>query len=150
MRAHAQSVGGVPSRIMVSTKDSAGRVSRMVLITAQIDSLVKRLNGLPIGSAEFVATDAALQAALREMPLPAGGTFEISVTTPRAAVRTPVDVIPRGTLGFTADGFNRRFVSGGGDFLQYFEYPTVVAIEANSPASRAGVRAGDLVVAYNG
>jgi S1-C subfamily serine protease len=152
--AHAQgAVGGAqPARVMIAaTKDTAGRVNqRVVLITPVIDSLVKRLNGLPIGSAEFAATNAALQAAFRDMPLPPGGTYEISVTAPRSAVRTPVDVVPRGTLGFTADGFNRRFYSSTGDYLQYFEYPTVVAIEANSPASRAGVRAGDLVVAYNG
>jgi S1-C subfamily serine protease len=84
------------------------------------------------------------------MPLPPGARFEISVTTPRAAMRTKVDLIPRGTLGFTADGFNRRFYSAAGDHLQYFEYPTVVAIESNSPAARAGVRSGDLVVAYDG
>ena len=149
-RAQGAVGGAQPARVMIATKDTTSRVNRVVLITPVIDSLVKRLNGLPIGSAEFAATNAALEEAFRDMPLPPGGRFEISVTTPRAAMRTRVDVVPRGTLGFTADGFNRRFYSAAGDHLQYFEYPTVVAIEANSPAARAGVRSGDLVVAYDG
>jgi membrane-associated protease RseP (regulator of RpoE activity) len=149
-RAQATAGSAQPTKVMVMTKDTSGRTNRVVLITPLIDSLVKRLNDLPIGSAEFNSTNAALQAAFRELPLPPGGTFEIAVTGPRAVMRTAVDVVPRGTLGFTADGFNRRFVNAGGDYLQYFEYPTVVSIEGNSPASRAGVRVGDRVIAYNG
>ena len=153
--AHAQgaAAGAQPSKVMIATKDSAGGVRRMYVITPLIDSLVRRLNVLPMGSAEFIATNNALQAAINDLPRPGGtvgGTFQVEISAPRMAVRTAVDVVPRGTLGFTADGYNRRFTNATGDYLQYFEYPTVVAIEANSPASRAGVKVGDLVVAYNG
>jgi S1-C subfamily serine protease len=150
-RAQGATAGAQPSRVMVATKDTLGRVNRIYVITPLIDSLVRRLNVLPMGSAEFAATKNALDAAINDLPRPAGATtFQIEVAAPRMAVRTPVDVIPRGTLGFTADGYNRRFANSTGDYLQYFEYPTVVAIEANSPASRAGVKVGDLVLAYNG
>jgi S1-C subfamily serine protease len=147
-------VGGVqPSKVMIATKDSAGRMNRLFIITPLIDSLVRRLNVLPLGSSEFVATKNALDAAIDDLPRPTGaisGRFQVEIAAPRMAVRTSVDVVPRGTLGFTADGYNRRFSSSTGDFLQYFEYPTIVAIETNSPASRAGVKVGDLVIAYNG
>ena len=150
-RAQGATAGAQPSRVMVATKDTLGRVNRIYVITPLIDSLVRRLNVLPMGSAEFAATKNALDAAINDLPRPVGATtFQIEVAAPRMAVRTPVDVVPRGTLGFTADGYNRRFTNSTGDYLQYFEYPTVVAIEANSPASRAGVKVGDLVVAYNG
>jgi S1-C subfamily serine protease len=152
--AQGASAGSVqPSKVMVATKDTAGRVNRMIILGSPlIDSLTKRLNNLPLGSAEFIEANAALEAAFRELPSPAAvGTYRIEITAPRAAMalRSPADV-PVGTLGFTADGVNRPLYGPGGIYLQYFEYPTVVAIEANSPASRAGVQAGDLLLAYNG
>ena len=152
--ARAQGAGAAagsmqPARVQVNSKDS---VRRMFIVTPLIDSLVKRLNGLPFGSAEFIATQNALDAAIREIPRPAGGTFTVQIQSGGSMVarRLPLDVVPLGTLGFTADGVNRSWYGPAGNYLQYFEYPTVVAIEANSPASRAGVRAGDLVVAYDG
>jgi hypothetical protein len=79
------------------------------------------------------------------------GEFRFDVSEPRAIFKfSPTDVVPQGTLGFTADAYNRRWYSGVGQYVQYFEYPMIVAIEANSPASRAGVRFGDSVLAYNG
>jgi membrane-associated protease RseP (regulator of RpoE activity) len=153
-RAQAAAGGAQPSKLMIATKDTTGRVNRVdFVITPLIDSLVRRLNVLPLGSPEFLATNRALQAAINDLPRPAGGvvgTFQVEIAGPRMAVRTPVDVVPRGTLGFTADGYNRHYINPTGDYLQYFEYPTVVAIEANSPASRAGVKVGDLLIAYNG
>ena len=141
------SAGSQPPRVMIATKDSAGGVSRFFVTTPVIDSLVRRLNALPVGSPEFIATNAALEAAFRDLPRPAGMTLNTIVALPR---RSPTDVVPQGTLGFTADGVNRVWYSAAGNYLQYFEYPTVVAIEANGPASRAGVRSGDLVLAYDG
>jgi hypothetical protein len=134
-----------PSRVLITTKDST-MVGRIIASTPLIDSLVRRVNSLPVGSAEFLAANAALEAAFRELPLPAG-SFNTVIAMPR---RSPTDVVPQGTLGFTADGVNRVWYNPTGNYLQYFEYPTVVAIETNSPASRAGVRSGDLVLAYDG
>jgi S1-C subfamily serine protease len=61
-----------------------------------------------------------------------------------------MDVIPQGWFGFTADGFNEPWMDPAGAWVRYFEYPTVVGVDANSPASRAGMSVGDLLLAYDG
>jgi membrane-associated protease RseP (regulator of RpoE activity) len=137
-----------PSRVMISTRDS-GRVRFM--ITPQIDSLIQRLNSLPVSSAEYFATEAAFDAAITaQMRSSNLSAFRVEIATPRAAIGQPMDVVPLGRLGFTADGMKRGWYGRNGNYLQYFEYPTVIAIESNSPASRSGVKSGDMLVAYDG
>jgi hypothetical protein len=150
--------GQLPSRVMVRTNDSTARAERLIIVqmTPLIDSLVQRLNTLPLGSPEFLVVDSTVQAAIRALPRPKDFNgreerFTFEITAPRAALRTsPMDFVPQGTLGFTTFGVNRTWFNPVGMYIQYFEYPTVVAIESNSPASRAGVHAGDSLVAYNG
>jgi hypothetical protein len=138
-----------PSMVIVTTKDTAlmGRIRA-------IDSLMQKQRNLPIGSPEFAAIDSTLRLIFREMPRPpavVNGQFQISVAKPKAALgASPMDALPRGTLGFTASGVNQVWYTPGGVWVRYFEYPTVVTLEENSPASRAGVRFGDSLVAYNG
>jgi S1-C subfamily serine protease len=141
--------GARPTQVQVATKDSAGRIERNFIIVGPkpdpvIDSLIRRLDGLPVGSDEFATTNAALQAAINNLPHPVSGSFRIALVSPRSPA------VPQGTLGFTTDGVNRPLYTPTGLYLQYFEYPTVVAIEPGSPALKAGVRAGDLLLAYNG
>lgn len=145
-----------PAQAQVVVKDSVGRMLIIRGKSLVIDSLIKRLNNLPVGSPEALAIDSAINVAIMEVPRPTAagpvyGEFRIDISTPRAALSlSPTDVVPQGTLGFTGDAYNRRWYTGVGQYVQYFEYPTIVAIEANSPASRAGVRFGDSVLAYNG
>jgi membrane-associated protease RseP (regulator of RpoE activity) len=155
--AQAGAGGGQPQRVLVTTKDSTKR-SEFVLMgtpTPRVDSLIQRLDRLPIGSAEYVATHDSLLGALRAgMPktLAAQGQFTITTQVgPRAALRvTAMDVIPTGWFGFSTDGLHQGWEEPRGSFLRYLEYPTIVAIEANSPASRAGMRSGDSLLAYDG
>lgn len=156
----AQSTGTLPARMTAITQraDSVRRETEVMIIrlTPRIDSLSKRLNELPIGSAEYFATDDSLLTAIRSLPRPttfagAGGTLSIQLAPSRVALRSSVfDVIPQGWFGFLADGVNRSWNEPTGSYVQYFEYPTVVAIETNSPASRAGVKSGDSLLAYDG
>jgi hypothetical protein len=156
----AQQVGGAqPAKVMVTARDSSRRETEVLIMrqtSARIDSLVKRLNGLALGSAEYVATEDTLRAAFRELPHPTtataatGGKYTI-VATPRATLKyTVLDIVPSGWFGFQADGINRRWDEPTGSYVQYFEYPTVVSIEASSPALRAGMRTGDALIAYDG
>jgi membrane-associated protease RseP (regulator of RpoE activity) len=139
------------------TQDSANAQRTVILrLTPLLDSLIRRQQSLPVGSPEALSVDSAIQATLRDFPKPAGfdrgnTLYRVEVTSPRVALRaSPMDVVPQGTMGFTAVGVNRSWYDRPGAFIQYFEYPTVVAIETNSPASRAGVRSGDSLLAYDG
>jgi C-terminal processing protease CtpA/Prc len=77
------------------------------------------------------------------IPARAAGGFGMSPTV-------APDVTPRGRMGFRADGLNEIIVTPTGQFIQYFEYPTVVEVEADSPASKSGLKVGDLLLAYDG
>jgi serine protease Do len=138
--------GARATPVQVTTKDSSARVDRMIVVGSSplIDSLIKRINNLPLGSDEFITTRAALEAAIGDLPHPNSGSVRITFAVPRSIS------VPQGTLGFTTDGVNRPLYAPSGLYLQYFEYPTVVAIEPNSAAFKAGMRAGDLLLAYNG
>jgi membrane-associated protease RseP (regulator of RpoE activity) len=148
--------GPLPSKYII-VKDSASGEMTLVLQMTRIDSLIKRRSALPMGTAEFVAVDSALQVALRSLPRPTqftseGGRMQIELAAPRVALRiSSMDLIPQGWLGFTAAlAVNRNWYDALGQYVEYFEYPTIVEVESNSPASRAGVRVGDLLLAYNG
>lgn len=151
----AASAGGSLTRVTM-TQDSAAARTVILRLTPLLDSLIRRQQSLPVGSPEALSVDSAIQATLRDFPKPAGfdranTLYRFEVTSPRVALRaSPMDVVPQGTMGFTAVGVNRSWYDRPGAFIQYFEYPTVVAIETNSPASRAGVRSGDSLLAYDG
>ena len=40
--------------------------------------------------------------------------------------------------------------AGTGYFVRYFKYPEIISVDANSPAQRAGIIPGDVLVAYDG
>lgn len=53
---------------------------------------------------------------------------------------------PRGWLGFIAQGPSLM----DGERVTYFDYPKVLSVDPASPADRAGIVPGDVVVAFNG
>jgi hypothetical protein len=148
-RAQGAVGGAQATKIFITTKDP--KDTAFVARRRVIDSLLRKQENVPIGSTEFAAIDSALVAVFREMQQPLGTAELHIVASPRSAFgASPMDVAPKGTLGFTAAGLNRPWYTPRGLFVQYFEYPTIVTIEGNSPASRAGVRVGDSLIAYNG
>ena len=58
--------------------------------------------------------------------------------------------LPKGWVGFSAQGPKHEMIVPEGDFIQYFAYPSIVAVDPESPAQRAGIATGDLLIAYNG
>lgn len=153
--------GALPTKATATARVDSARIigtTEFVLIresTPRSDSLIKRLNSLPVGSKEYVATRDSLfaegrkPAAVGAGGTNAGGTYSIAIA-PQTLRVTTMDLVPAGWFGFVADGVNESWNAPSGTYLRYFEYPTVVAVEPNSPASRAGIRFGDSLVAYNG
>ena len=56
-----------------------------------------------------------------------------------------------GYMGITLSPTNNhvRVEDAGGLFVRYFQYPSIISVEPGSPAERAGLQRGDLVLAYN-
>ncbi len=57
---------------------------------------------------------------------------------------------PSGWLGMHLSESKITIMSAEGPLTNYCDYPVIEAVDAGSPAERAGLNAGDTVVAYNG
>jgi membrane-associated protease RseP (regulator of RpoE activity) len=171
----AQQSGPATPRVQVMARakadttvlDSAAtaRKREMIVAIKKVDSLVRLLNEMPIGSPEYRRINEEVRATTLGM-LPGGVTvfrsdsntsFAIAPTASAVRARTAleaprilVDATPRGLLGFSADGFSVQWVDVDGTHVRYYEYPTVVSVSPNSPASKVGLQFGDSILAYNG
>jgi hypothetical protein len=71
---------------------------------------------------------------------------------PRVMIRQNVSTgptarnVPRGWLGFNAQGPSLF----DGERVTYFAYPQILSVDPASPADRAGIIPGDVLVAFNG
>jgi membrane-associated protease RseP (regulator of RpoE activity) len=156
--------GGVGVRAGViqrdSTRTSAPQLGVVMIQTSpRIDSLVRSMSKLQLGSPEYLATQDSLRAEFRQLAErvkdgPSAGRVRLAPTAAGGfggdVLPAAPDVTPRGRMGFRADGLNEIIVARDGQYIQYFEYPTVVEVEANSPASKSGLKVGDLLLAYDG
>jgi membrane-associated protease RseP (regulator of RpoE activity) len=75
--------------------------------------------------------------------------------TRRALISVQPEVLqrfaPRGWLGINVNGEPEEIqIRNGEMFLRFADFPSVVSVDPNSPAERAGVQRGDLLMAYNG
>jgi serine protease Do len=59
-------------------------------------------------------------------------------------------VMPGGYMGLSLSGAQLRIVTPEGVMTSHCEYPMVESVDAGSPAERAGLAAGDTLLAYNG
>jgi len=59
-------------------------------------------------------------------------------------------VAPSGYMGLSLSGAQIRIVTPEGVLTSHCEYPMVETVDVGSPAARAGLSAGDTLVAYNG
>ena len=56
----------------------------------------------------------------------------------------------RGWVGLHTSEISETRLAPDGRYVRYCDYPVVVSVEPASPAQRAGLEAGDTIVAYNG
>jgi len=58
---------------------------------------------------------------------------------------------PRGWIGIVTDGVpGQEEFRPDGVYQTYFAHPTIVTVDGQSPAQRAGIMPGDVLIAYNG
>jgi serine protease Do len=107
--------------------------------------LVRALDDVQPGSREFVTLkvqiDSLMHAMVVSRPLvvrPGGGGMARAV------------MMPRGWIGLNLQGLKSEFRGQGRDVVEYLDYPAVVSVDPASPAQRAGIVPGDVVVAYDG
>lgn len=137
-------VDSVPARVL-STKD------RVVLLT-QLDTLMRRFGEEPFGSADRARLEREIKAAVEALRAASEDQrMAYAAEPPHAFMRSNFDnVLPRGWIGLNLDGPHELSVRADGEYVRYFDYPEVLSVEPNSPAERAGLQRGDMVIAYDG
>jgi C-terminal processing protease CtpA/Prc len=90
------------------------------------------------GRVHLVGEDAELAKLVRQL----------TALETRAAFATYVQA-PAGWLGVTYEGASEQKSKNGELFVHHYDYPAIISVTPWSPASKAGVRAGDTLIAYN-
>jgi membrane-associated protease RseP (regulator of RpoE activity) len=132
----AQTAGVISAR----SRDSSRVVQVLVMSKARIDTinmLMRSFEESPRGSAIWDSVRKQIEAL---MP----SRIELR--------RTWGPMMPiKGWIGINAGGVPRsEEIRPDGQYLTYFAYPTIVTVDGQSPAQRAGIMPGDMLVAYNG
>jgi serine protease Do len=80
---------------------------------------------------------------------PVSGTLMLRAGT--EAMRDLESRHVRGWIGInTGNAPHEERSDSSGYFVRYFKYPEIISVEPNSPAQRAGIAPGDVLVAYDG
>lgn len=147
-----------------STRDSDGMRRQRATLLERLDSLRREFDEEPLTAAERKQLSnelTSLVMSLAELSRMRMNFSRIDLEAERAASEAaraamPFQgstwrvAMPRGWIGINVDAPQVHEVRGQEQFVRYFDYPQIVSVEPNSPAERAGIAAGDVLVAYNG
>ncbi len=140
-RAGAQGVA--PARVRGDTA-----VFRAFIIAKQdtIISLARALDRERYGSPAWLEISGKLDSLVMASAGPNGVFFRRSAGPVARFPEPPL----RGWIGINAQGPNRQIIDDNGDRITYLAYPSILSVDPGSPADRAGIAPGDLLVAFNG
>lgn len=143
--ARAQSAGAVQAR---PVRDSF-LVRTIEGDKAKVDSmmvLMRALEGQPAFSDEGQRLRREVEMVARALQSARGPTkATLFFTQPLEARRL------RGWIGIEVGLVPQRQESdSSGFFVRYYRYPEIISVEPNSPAQRAGISQGDVLMAYDG
>ncbi len=115
----------------------AEKMTEMVSRLAEIrrSALELSINGI---SRAAEAQSEAMKAMQRDL-----GQYSMTVTV-------HPEIAPKGWLGITFAGWPVTDTANGEYYVRYLSYPEVETVEPDSPAERAGILHGDLLLAFNG
>ncbi len=141
-------VRSVP-RVLLDSVDALLRlVERQPLdmeLRAQLESMVTRLGQQQVIALGYVG---------RRTPDAAPRAPQIYIDgklIPPEEVAAMRAVQPKGWLGITfGPAAHTEVFTDEGDILSYFDYPPIISIDPDSPAEAAGIKRGDVLVAYDG
>lgn len=137
----AQPVAGT-IRVRSEPRDSA-EIRAVWMTKARLDSaatMMRELYSIPPGTPEFEAMRKRIDALL-----PMGSNQILFRTNGRGGL-----ALPKGWIGINAQGLSSKHVSSEGYFVRYFDYPVIISVDPESPAKRAGIMPGDVLLAYDG
>src|SRR5262249_660937 len=132
-------------------------------ILMRIDSVFRRLEHEPMGSPERLALEINIEQLMNRLTamVSTNGVIGVrigdvvnealkrSMMESREVLLRARAARPQGWIGIVADGPRIRHVMRDSEVIRYFTYPSIVSVEPNSPAERAGILAGDTLVAYD-
>ena len=142
---------GVDSLMQAFVRARSGDGAVGAMITTRRTDSTARVIGWPLPNGSFVfsmesaikAMRPAVEVTLRSLEPQVAG---LMTTREGTAMRAPAT----GYLGINLSGSRIRLVTDSGSFTAHCDYPMIEAVDDDSPARAADLRAGDTVVAYNG
>lgn len=136
----------------VRPASSGANAARVGLVRREVDSLARALERVVLAAPRrdltLAETDARrlIDARVRQL-VPAVDAIVESALSRVAG--TPV-AAPEGYFGVTISSVPLRTSLQSGYIVSYCDYPVVEAVDPGSPAARAGLSAGDTIIAFNG
>ena len=101
----------------------------------------------PVGSADWVTITRHVDSVLLAERAAA---FARGIVERQLQPRLAAAAAPTGWLGFLTQGPSEQIVDATGQHVIYYAHPTIISVDPNSPAERAGIAPGDVLVAYDG
>lgn len=110
----------------------------------ELGDMLRRLTDLQQNAVEFGLQQAAegMRRAMAEQ--------DRQMDDIRLAQQLPEAAAPKGWIGITFVGAPVEEVHDGEYYVRFLDYPEVESVEPASPAERAGILHGDLLLAFNG
>ena len=138
----AQGGGGGTIQLRQREPRDSAELRAMVMTKARLDSvmtLMRELGQFPAQSPEARAMRLKIDSL---MPTTGRVTLRASGTASMP--------FPKGWIGINAQGPRNIDFGPDGYTVQYFDYPAIISVDPESPAKRAGILPGDVLLAYDG